>query len=103
LTIAGNAFEYFFAAPPKRPTGLFSFSSICQDATSNSGTWWSGFGNGDWFLFFGHNGSRPQDKQIIPTALLDEMALHDPSQQQQEASTSGVYEVPEEITQESDS
>jgi hypothetical protein len=103
MAIAANALDYLFVAPLKRKSGLFSFSSLCQDATANSGTWWSGFGNGEWFLFFGHNGSRPQDKQIIPTALLDEMAVHDPFEGQQDESTSGVYEVPEEITQDANS
>jgi hypothetical protein len=53
------------------------FLSAGDSSAGWTGTWWTGWGNGDWFFFAGHNG-RTADKIIVPKDFLDNLSVVTP-------------------------
>lgn len=72
---AGSAYFNFpkLYLDPNEKTDYGSWRQSATEGLGWMGSWWIGGGNGEWFGFFGHNGS--DEKTILPASLLEQMSV----------------------------
>ena len=78
LAAFGNLIDHTLKKMMDWSNHWYDWRYTISEAAHETGTWWTGFGNGEWFAFVGHNG-RHSNKNIVPSIFMEDLHVVDQS------------------------